>query len=119
MILAAVTGAGKIRSANFYARMTMQRGASGAGVNLVTAAIGQAGKRARGHAGKRARGCGGRQVRRLPGAARPARGGQNWMNCICVPASSMTSPFFRCTESPVNGVPLIAGRCVPSTWAIT
>ena len=40
-------------------------------------------------------------------------------NCICVPASSITSPFFRCTVSPVTGLPLTVGCSVPSTCAST
>ena len=44
---------------------------------------------------------------------------QPWMNCICVPASSITSPFFRCAVSPTTGLPFTAGWCAPSTCAST
>jgi hypothetical protein len=47
------------------------------------------------------------------------KAGQAWMNCICVPASSITSPFFRCKVSPTSGLPLMVGRLAPSTWANT
>ena len=40
-------------------------------------------------------------------------------NCICVPASSITSPFFKPTVSPASGVLLTVGRAAPSTWAST
>jgi len=40
-------------------------------------------------------------------------------NCICVPASSITSPFFRLTVSPTSGVLFTVGRAAPSTWAST
>lgn len=42
-----------------------------------------------------------------------------WMNCICVPASSITSPLRRAMDSPVSGAPLTVGRAAPSTWANT
>jgi hypothetical protein len=42
-----------------------------------------------------------------------------WTNCICVPASSITSPIFRLIVSPVSGVLLTVGRDAPSTWAST
>ena len=40
-------------------------------------------------------------------------------NCICVPASSMTSPFFKLTVSPTRGELFTVGRAEPSTWAST
>ena len=46
------------------------------------------------------------------GARRRGAGGaqrQAWTNCICVPASSITSPFFRLTVSPTSGLPLTVG----------
>lgn len=48
----------------------------------------------------------------------PAGGGggrQWWMNCIWVPASSITSPLRKGTESPASGTPLTLGRAAPST----
>lgn len=42
---------------------------------------------------------------------------QRWMNCICVPASSITSPLRKGTESPTSGTPLTLGRVLPSTCA--
>ena len=50
---------------------------------------------------------------------RPRRCGrrQACTNCICVPASSITSPFFRRHRSPTSGLPLTVGRELPSTWA--
>ena len=48
-----------------------------------------------------------------------AEGLQPWMNCICVPASSMTSPFFSGTASPDTGEPFTVGRVLPSTCANT
>src|SRR5450755_929480 len=42
-----------------------------------------------------------------------------WTNCICVPASSITSPFFSPTVSPMSGLLLTVGREAPSTWAST
>ena len=40
---------------------------------------------------------------------------QWWMNCIWVPASSITSPLRSGTESPASGTPLTLGRAAPST----
>jgi hypothetical protein len=42
-----------------------------------------------------------------------------WMNCICVPASSIRSPFFSGAMSVASGMPLMLGRDRPSTWAMT
>ena len=42
-----------------------------------------------------------------------------WTNCICVPASSITSPFFSGMASPDTGAPLTVGRVAPSTCANT
>ena len=50
-----------------------------------------------------------------PGVTASVR--QRKMNCICVPASSMTSPLRRGIESLVSGMPLTLGRELPSTCA--
>ena len=48
-------------------------------------------------------------------ATRGAEPTQPWMNCICVPASSITSPFFSGMASPATAEPLTVGRVLPST----
>ncbi len=50
-------------------------------------------------------------------APRAAARRQRWTNCICVPASSITSPLRSGTESPTSGTPLTLGRVAPSTCA--
>ena len=81
------------------------------------------------HEGTQAR-VGNRQIERGDEAQRLPTGGvsdrgqsRGWVqactNCICVPASSITSPFFRCTVSPTTGLPLTVGCSAPSTWAST
>lgn len=52
-----------------------------------------------------------------PPESGPALAPQWWMNCIAVPASSMTSPLRSGTESPISGTPLTLGRLLPSTCA--
>ena len=47
------------------------------------------------------------------GADEP-RCGQALMNCMRVPASSITSPFLKGSPSPETGTPLTLGRKVPS-----
>ena len=58
---------------------------------------------------------------RRSGFAGQSAGGafQPWMNCICVPASSIRSPLRSAIDSPVSGMPLTLGRWLPSTWANT
>lgn len=46
---------------------------------------------------------------------RRAEGLQPWMNCIWVPASSMTSPLRSGTASPETALPFTVGRVAPST----
>ena len=52
-----------------------------------------------------------------PPQPRPRRRPHREMNCICVPASSITSPLRSGTDSPTSGTPLTLGRDAPSTCA--
>ena len=108
MVQGAVTG-GKPMAGNFRTLPGPPLPPAAGAVNSVTARSGQA---RRSEADPAA-------AQRPPAHNAAAPAAQPWMNCICVPASSIKSPLASGAVSVTSGTPLMLGRLAPSTWAST